>query len=308
MNFVESGKFVRDVIVQPTTPGIRVADEVFMAEAPIMARFDLGADLWAGPLDRPTIDAVFDACRAPGQNFNPARSNFYHYCFVRDMEATPGASLNWDHDRRLQDCLLMARLVHPTTVATCYSARLFYRDHQILQIVPGPTQGLGAYAWVNGNSWRNWLTSSDIEEVRRLLISYDSEKLRGRLGRAVRHFLYACYTYELDIRFTLVVTGLEALVNARNRGVTAQFKKRLCMAGQDVGVMITEDAAKEAYEYRSNFVHGQLLQGQNISEKVQQSYLPLETLLRLLIKRSIADSHFASRFESESAIEAAYPV
>jgi hypothetical protein len=308
MSFVESENFVRDVIVQPTTPGIRVADEVFRAEPPIMTRIDLGHGLWVGALDRPTIDAVFDACRAPGQNFNPARSNYYHYCFCRDMDATPGASLNWDHDQRLRECLLLARLVHPTTVATCYSARLFYQNHEIAQIVPGPTQGLGAYAWVNGNHWRNWLTSSDMEEVKRLLTSYDSEKLPSRLRRAVRHFLYACYTYELDIRFTLVVTGLEALVNARNRSATLQFKRRLCMAGQDVGVTITEAAAKEAYDYRSNFVHGQLLQGDNISEKVQESYLPLETLLRLLIKRSIAEPQFASRFESESAIEGAYQV
>jgi hypothetical protein len=224
------------------------------------------------------------------------------------MEDTPGASLNWDQDERLRHCLLIARLVHPTTVATCYSARLFYRNHQIVQIVPGPTQGFGAYAWVNGNNWRNWLTLSDMEEVRRLLISYDFEKLPSRVRRAVRHFLYGCYTYELDIRFTLVVTGLEALVNARSRGATLQFKKRLCMAGQDVGVTITEAAAKEAYDYRSNFVHGQLLQRDKISEKVQESYLPLETLLRLLIKKSIAQPQFASRFESESAIEAAYPI
>lgn len=108
MTFVESGSLVRDVIIQPTTPEIRVADEVFRAEPPIMERIDLGSGLWAGPLERLTIDAVFDACRAPGQNFNPARSNFYHYCFVRDLDAKPGTSLNWDHDQQLQHCRLIA--------------------------------------------------------------------------------------------------------------------------------------------------------------------------------------------------------
>jgi len=43
MNFVESGKFVRDVNVQPTTPGMRVADEVFQAEPPIMTAFSIMA-------------------------------------------------------------------------------------------------------------------------------------------------------------------------------------------------------------------------------------------------------------------------
>lgn len=98
---------------------------------------------------------------------------------------------------------------------------------RIAQIVPGPTQGLGAYAWVNGSNWRNWLTVSDLGEVKGLLASYDFNKLPRRVRKATRHFLHACFTYELEIRFTLVVTGLEALVNTHKRDVTKQFKTRL---------------------------------------------------------------------------------
>lgn len=58
----------------------------------------------------------------------------------------------------------------------------------------------------------------------------------------------------------------------------------------------------------TNLVHGQFLQGQDISKKVQDSYVQLETVLRLIVKRCIADTQFASRFETEAAINAAYPV
>ncbi len=63
----------------------------------------------------------------------------------------------------------------------------------------------------------------------------------------------------------------------------------------------------EAYNYRSNFVHGQVLQGQNISKKVQDRYVHLETLLRLMVKQCIGDPQFASRFETETAINAGLP-
>ena len=92
-----------------------------------------------------------------------------------------------------------------------------------------------------------------IWEIRTLLARYDFEKLPRRIRKALRHFLYACFTYELEIRFTLVVTGLEALVNAHKRDVTKQFKRRLNLVGADLGIAITEDEAKEAYDYRSNF-------------------------------------------------------
>lgn len=141
-----------------------------------------------------------------------------------------------------------------------------------------------------------------------LLARYDFEKLPRRIRKALRHFLYACFNHELEIRFTLVVTGLEALVNAHKRDVTKQFKRRLNLVGADLGITITEDEAKESYDYRSNFVHGQSLQGQDISEKVQDSYIHLETLLRMMVKQCIADAGFASRFETEAAINAAYPI
>jgi hypothetical protein len=90
--------------------------------------------------------------------------------------------------------------------------------------------------------------------------------------------------------------------------VTNRFKKRLQLTANDIGMTVTEENAEEAYDFRSNLVHGQVLQGQDIGEKVQESYERLETLLRLLVKKSIEDQTFASRFEPEATIDAAYPI
>jgi hypothetical protein len=308
MKFVDSWDLVRDVIVQTTVHDLRVSDQVFQAEPPLSQSIDLGGGLWAGPLDSGTVHAVFDACSPPGRNFSPARQFGYRYCFIRDIPVSPRPSLNWDHDRRLQDCVVLSRLVHPTTISTRFSARLFYEGDTLRQIVPGPTGGMGSYAWINGHKWRNWLTALEAQEVGRLLAVYEFDTMPSRLRRAMRHLLHAFHTYELDLRFTLVVTGLEALVNTRKYKVTAQFKKRLQLAAKDIGITVTEDTAEQAYDYRSNFIHGQVLQGQNIGEKVKESYAPLETLLRLLVKKSIADQRFRSRFESATTIDAVYPV
>jgi hypothetical protein len=260
MSLGNNDQFVRDVVIQTVgADAPHVPSEVVTAQPPLEARIDLGAGLWVGQLDQTTVDAVFDACSPPGMNFKPVRWISQRYCFVRELRVPPPPSLKWDEDRRLQDCIYLSRLVNPTTVSMRFSARLFYEGNAISTIVPGPTQGIGSYAWVNSRDWRNWLTAEDAQELRKLLAIYDFKKMPNRLRRAMRHFQYACLTREADVRFTLIVTGFEALVNTSRRKVTNRFKKRLALASRDVGMAVTEDSAEEAYDHRSNLAHGQSL-------------------------------------------------
>ncbi len=217
---------VRDIIVQTTVHDLRVSDEIFRSEPPVDRRIHLGENLWIASTDAKTVDAVFDACNPPGLNFKPTRQFGHRYCFVREQRLTTFPSLKWDHDAKLQDCVALSRLVHPTTISTHFSARLFYERRAVSMIVPGPTQGLGAYAFVAGPAWRNWLTAQDALELRTLLTAYDIDRMPSRLRRAMRHFQYACLTHQFDVRFTLLVTGLEALVNTNSRNVSAQFRQR----------------------------------------------------------------------------------
>jgi hypothetical protein len=308
MSLSENQHLVRDVIVQTTVPDLRVSDEAFLQEPPVYARAVLGDDLWIEAMDVDTVDAVFDACSPPGLNFSPTRQFGHHYCFVREQKHSHFPSVKWDDDQKLRDCVALSRLVHPTTIATHFSARLFYAGDSISMIVPGRTQGLGAHAFVNGPIWRNWLTDQDAQELGKLIAIYDIDRMPSCVRRAMRHFQYACLTYELDVRFTLIVTGLEALVNTRNRNVSAQFRKRLALTAQDVGMSVSEESAKEAYSFRSSLSHGQRLPEHDIGRQVRDSYAMLETLLRRLIRKAIEDPSFASRFESTASIDDAYPI
>ncbi|MGB9406480.1 MAG: hypothetical protein WCA89_03025 [Terracidiphilus sp.] len=307
----ENQHLVRDVIVQTIPHDLWVSDEVFSAEPPVDGRVELGNGLWVGSLDFDTVQAVFDACDPPGLNFCRTRLLFQRYCFVREQRHSSYPSLNWDDDLQLRKCVDLSRLVHPTTIATHFSARLFYEngdDSKPSMIVPGLTQGLGAYAWVNGSSWRNWLTEQDARELGKLVPTYDFDKMPIRLRRAMNHFLYSCFTYYPDMRLLLIVAGLEALVNTSRNHVTAQFKKRLALAAIDVGMVVSEDSTKVAYANRSLLIHGQGLQTQGFDRAFSETYEQLEELLRKLIKKSIADQKFSSNFESKESIDNAYPV
>jgi hypothetical protein len=296
---------VRDVIVQ-TTCDTRVSDEVFQAEPPLRECIELGVGLWVEPMDVATVDAIFVACSPEGFNWAPTPVIGHHYCFVRELAGPSSASVQWDDEQRLQDCVALSRLVHPTTVGTHFSARLFYHQGKLSQIVPGPTQGLGSYAWVCRQNWRNWLTKQDAHELARLLSVYDVDKMPIRLRRAMWHFVYACCTHSPDLRLTLIVTGLEALVNTSDRNVKARFGKRLASIAQEFDMVISEDVAREAYTYRSNLVHGQSLKCEDTSFREMSEML--ETLPRKAVKKAIEAKSFAARFESEASIDLAYPV
>jgi len=196
--------------------------------------------------------------------------------------------------------------VHQTTISTHFAARLIYSDKVLSMIVPGPTQGFGSYAWVGRQDWRNWLTEQEACELGRLVAAYAWDKLPKRLRRAMRHFLYACLTAEADPRLTLLVTGLEALVNTSDRNVKARFCKRLARIGPEIGVTTSEGILKEAFEYRSSLVHGQPLQCEDT--RFRELCEMLEDLLRKTIKRAILEEDFANRFQSEESINLAYPV
>jgi hypothetical protein len=272
---------------------------------------ELGNGLWIGPFGFDTVRALFNACDPPGMNFNRTKQLFYHYCIVREQSVSSSPSLNWDDDLQLRKCVDLSRLIHPTTIATHFSARLFYEngeDDVPSMIVPGFVQGFGAYAWVNGPTWRNWLTEQDARELAKLVPIYEFDKMPIRLRRAMRHLLYAFFTYYPDMRLTLVVAGLEALLNTHRDNVTARFRKRVALTANDVGLVISEDCAKVAYHYRSLLIHGQGLQSQGVDREFTETYEKLEELLRKLIKRGIADQAFSNRFESEASIDAAYPV
>jgi hypothetical protein len=175
-------------------------------------------------------------------------------------------------------------------------------------IVPVPPQGMGDFAWVNDNSWRNWLTNDEALELKGLIASYNFDAMPFRVKRAMRHFDYACLTHYPDVRLTLVVTGLEALVNNRKGKEGRRFRKRIALLSKDAGMDVSEDVAGQAYEYRSSLVHGQGMLPQEIDNQFIEVYGIVETLLRRIVRKCVEDPSFSSHFEGVEAIEKMYPL
>ena len=308
----EERRLVRDVVVQTIPLDICISDETFRAHPPLQGKLDLGDELWVGSLGHKTVLAIFDACTPKGLNLNPPAEYGYRYLFVRESSVAGVPSLSWDEDRKLRDCILLSRLIQPTTISTRFSARLSYRngvDSELpLMIVPGDTQGMSAFAWVNGPYWRNYLTNEDGLALARLISRYKYEDLPMRVRRALRYFELSCLTYYPDARLTQIVVGLESLINTHDKDVKRKFKKRIAKLSTEFGKLIPDDIAGRAYSYRSSLVHGQSLDWDNISSDFKNIYAALELLLRQVLKKCILETAFRSRFESNVSIDTAYPV
>jgi hypothetical protein len=119
---------------------------------------------------------------------------------------------------------------------------------------------------------------------------------------------------DLDIRWPLVVTAVEALVHTDERKkvfgsggmrITAQFVGRLTnLATKIAGIEWNESYLEEAYEHRSSFAHGGG-RGHLTEAESLRRYRRLESGLRSVLCSAILDANVASIFASDDAIRAA---
>jgi hypothetical protein len=150
---------VFDVILQST--GHFWADiSTYQQNPPPKENFSLADDFWVGSLPNGIhSDLVFDACAPAGMNFRPARQYGMRYAFCRRVQPERANYYEWDSQLWLGRTVFLSRLIRPTTIATDLSARLYFEGQQLKTIVAGPTQSLGARAWVVAqDDWRDWLS------------------------------------------------------------------------------------------------------------------------------------------------------
>jgi len=273
---------------------------------PIQNKLIIADDIFIDKLPREESLKVFSACEPKGYNFSPQRQFGQLYSFIR-VNAPESPPLEWDSDERLQLCIGLSRIIHPTTISFEYSSRVRYENNNILDIIPGPITGFGAKTWVTREEHRNWLTESEGEELSSLFQTYIKVNLPKRVKGSLWYLEYAFRSYFVDLRWPLVCIGLEYLIHTDLYQSTKQFTFRTAKMAEEVGISsFNEDKAKEAYAMRSTLVHGQLLR--ELEEYNLKLYEEIEGLLRMVIKKAIFDSAFAEIFLSDEKIKEKWPI
>jgi len=254
---------------------------------------------------------VFDLCSPHALKTDPVQQFDALYAFVRG-EDSDDYGLTWDTGEYIQTAIALSRLAHPTSIGFEDSARLFLTadGKDVHEGVPGPVKGFGAHAYVSDHpkNWRNWLTRQDAAMTRRLMQTfYQSEGGRPpRITRALWFHEYTARTYHLDLRWVLVVTGLEALINVDERRAIQQFRTRTVGLADRCGVPWSDEDAKVAYRLRSKLAHGQ--QVSNLEAPEHVLYSGMETLLRIAVREAILNPDFGSIFADEDRIRAEWPL
>lgn len=298
---------IQDVVLA-TNEGLSRAPDLLTSQPPPRDRFQLADGLWVGSLDDAIAEKVLDSCEPPGcWVTRPVRQYGQLYTFVR--EQVPQTHIyEWDADLRLQTCVALSRLVHPTSVSFRYSAQLVYNaDGTVREVAPGPVTDHGANAWVATEDNRDWLIASDLEMLKELVRHLPLSHLPPRVRRALWYHEYAARTRDVSVRWTLISTALEALVHTDRHNSTRQFTVRIPrLAAEMGGCRFSEGDAENAYDFRSRLSHGQGLGDLTAADR--QIYQEMETILRHTLLRAIRDPQFAQLFGNDEGIRKQWPL
>ncbi len=267
-------------------------------------RQDLAPDLWVERLPSKAFWEIYDHCEPKGKwrGAEPVKQYAQLYTWVREVPASKATELNWDSDQRLQSCVVLSRIVHPTTINYSATARITYgEDGELIEIVPGPIKGHHSEAFLSARETRDWLTADEFKELATLLQRYNWPSLPERVRRALWTYDYTAGDYFIDTRWTLLSSAVEALVHTKQRESTAQFADGLIKLASEVGVeAVTAEDAYKIYDLRSSLAHGQGLP--QISGEEQRLYRVMETVLRLTLKRAILEQDYAEKFRTDKAV------
>lgn len=266
--------------------------------------FVLGDGFWVGSLPNGIrSNLVFDACAPAGMNFNPVRQYGMRYAFCRRVRPDRTNYYDWDSQSWLGRTIVLSRLIRPTTIGTDLSARLYFEGQELKTIVPGPTQSLGARAWVIAKEdWRDWLSVSELEQLRQLLITYNLTP-PDRVRHARKHIDSVFHAFYMDQRCASLVTSFESLLKVSDYGSTKQFASKAPRLAEMLGHELTGAEAETLYKDRSAFVHGSPVSFSDLSDELIEKYNRFERVLRLALLRASTEPDFAQLFSSAEAVE-----
>ena len=128
----------------------------------------------------------------------------------------------------------------------------------------------------------------------------------SKVHRAYWNHENAMRSYYLDIRWTLIVSAFEALLNTKDKDVTWQFRDRVRQLGAEFNLPFADEELRIAYKLRSKLVHGEsFLSGMNNTLPESEHtplYERLESLLRKTVERCLLDQTFGDVFRNNAAV------
>lgn len=268
-------------------------------------RFDLDDDIWIEKLEVQCAKNIQKACDAPHHNIVREEQDMHLYAFVRRVPEIEKTRYEGLED--LFAVTALSRLIHPTSIGGRYCARVFHYGLKDSAIQAIQFRGMGSDVFIGRNK-RDWLSSEDAKELCRLMPWVAKEKaMPGRVHRAYWYHEYAMRSYYLDVRWTLVVTGLESLISVGKDCLRKQFCDRAGKLAAELQVDLTDNDLQGAYTLRSKLSHGEdFLFGLETTlpkSKHLDLYGRLESLLRSAIRRSLLDERFRNYFRDDAAVE-----
>lgn len=299
--------FVRDVAIQTNANRFGLPDDFVIANPLPPDGFKLADDLWIGKIEPDVARIILDFGEPPTHGMpKPAVQFAQLYAFVREpVQSDP---FKWDEDSRLQTCVALSRLVHPTTISLRYAARVRYNsDSSVSDAYPADIRGVGIDTFLAAPLERDWLTDSEAGRLKEILANLANSPLPLRASRALWYHEYAVRTFYIEVRWTLVCTALEALVHTDRQHSTKQFTIRVSQLASQLclGGFGLPEAAR-AYDLRSRLAHGQRFE--ELTSPDRTLYETMEAILRMAVLRATEDRSFASVFESDDAIRKRWPL
>ncbi len=272
-------------------------------------RFELSTDIWIEKLDRDFAIKVQTACEPANHLMNNQVWDRHLYAFVRRIR--PNEFPRYGDLNDLHTIIALSRLVHPTSTGERYCAKILAHMGPDPPIQALPPMGICPDIFLGDNS-RDWLSPTDGLELRTLVPWIPASKpMHRRVHRAFWNHEQAMRTYYLDLRWNLVVSGLEALITVEDRHVRNQFVRRVSQLARDFGVSFTDDELHDAYTLRSQLAHAQafLYDLHNVLPPSEHKplYDKLEALLRAVVRRCLLEEPFGQHFSSASAVAARWP-
>jgi hypothetical protein len=266
-------------------------------------RFGLRDDIWVERLDERLAKNIQQACEPPHYNISGKPRDRHLYAFVRRVPKVEKTNNEGMSD--LFTTVAISRLINPTSTGERYCAKVFHfgLDDSAIQAIQ--FRGISPDIFLPRNP-RDWLSVEDGEHLRKLMPWVSQKPMHGRVHRAYWYHEYAMRSYYLDARWTLVVSGLEALVNVEVQNVRQQFRVRVKQIAEELQIKISTAELNKAYTLRSKLVHGETflfgLQTELPNDQQGELYEKLELVLRKTVRRCLEDEQFSDSFRDDRAV------